>query len=154
MLYSHSTGGTREPVNTGSTDVHNLGWGGNTGFTVCMMCSYIISSVPSCHAGSTPLGMYRKLIEFHQAGHLSFQYVKTFNMDEYVNLPRDHKESYHTFMWQNFFKHIDIDPHNANILDGNASDLVKECDEYEEKIKEAGGIDLFIGGGRQLHILT
>ncbi|XP_005093159.1 glucosamine-6-phosphate isomerase 1 [Aplysia californica] len=96
--------------------------------------------------GSTPLGMYRKLIEFYKAGKLSFKYVKTFNMDEYVELARDHPESYHSFMWDNFFKHIDIEPSNAHILDGNAADLEKECDNYEKMIKEAGGIRLFIGG--------
>ncbi|CAF2365158.1 unnamed protein product [Rotaria sp. Silwood2] len=96
--------------------------------------------------GSTPLGTYRKLIEFVKAKELSFQYVVTFNMDEYVGLPRDHPESYHSFMWNNFFKHIDIDPKNVHILDGNAPDLIKECDEYERAIKEAGGVELFVGG--------
>ena len=90
--------------------------------------------------------MYRKLVEFCSKGELSFKYVKTFNMDEYVALPRDHPESYHSFMWENFFKHIDIEPSNAHILDGNAPDLVKECDDFEVKITEAGGIDLFVGG--------
>ena len=90
--------------------------------------------------------MYRKLVEFCSKGELSFKYVKTFNMDEYVALPRDHPESYHSFMWENFFKHIDIDPSNAHVLDGNAPDLVKECDDYEKKIDAAGGIDLFVGG--------
>lgn len=90
--------------------------------------------------------MYQKLIEFYKAGKVSFKYVKTFNMDEYVNLPRDHPESYHYYMWNNFFKHIDIDPQNVHILDGNASDLVKECNSFEEKIAEVGGIELFIGG--------
>lgn len=61
-------------------------------------------------------------------------------------LPRDHPESYHYFMWNNFFKHIDIDPQNAHILDGNAQDLVAECNQFEAKIKESGGIELFIGG--------
>lgn len=63
-------------------------------------------------------------------------------MDEYVGLPRNHPESYHSYMWNNFFKHIDIDPKNAHILDGNATDLQAECDAFEMKIKEAGGIDL------------
>ena len=63
-----------------------------------------------------------------------------------VELPRDHPESYHSFMWNNLFKHIDILPENANMLDGNAPDLEKECAEYEEKIKAAGGIQLFVGG--------
>ncbi|KAL6082446.1 hypothetical protein STEG23_013666 [Scotinomys teguina] len=97
-------------------------------------------------AGSTPLGCYKKLIEYHKNGNLSFKYVKTFNMDEYVGLPRNHPESYHSYMWNNFFKHVDIDPNNAHILDGNAEDLQAECDAFEEKIKEAGGIDLFVGG--------
>ncbi|XP_058402972.1 glucosamine-6-phosphate isomerase 2 isoform X2 [Diceros bicornis minor] len=96
--------------------------------------------------GSTPLGCYKKLIEYHKNGDLSFKYVKTFNMDEYVGLPRNHPESYHSYMWNNFFKHIDIDPNNAHILDGNAADLQAECDAFEKKIKEAGGIDLFVGG--------
>lgn len=96
--------------------------------------------------GSTPLGTYKKLIEFFNQGQLSFKYVKTFNMDEYVGIARDHPESYHSFMWHNFFKHIDIQPQNAHILDGNASDLEKECDDYEKKITEAGGIELFVGG--------
>jgi len=104
---------------------------------------YFVLGLPT---GSTPFGMYKKLIEFNKAGKVSFKYVKTFNMDEYVNLPRDHEESYHYYMWNNFFKHIDIDPVNVHILDGNASDLVKECVEYEAKIAAAGGIELFIGG--------
>ena len=98
------------------------------------------------YSGGTPLGMYKKLIEYHKAGKLSFKYVKTFNMDEYVDLPRDHPESYHYYMYNNFFKHIDINPENAHILDGNASNLDKECEDFEKKIKEAGGIELFIGG--------
>lgn len=96
--------------------------------------------------GGTPLGMYKKLVEFHKSGILSFKYVKTFNMDEYVGIPRDHPESYHSYMWNNFFRHIDIEPQNAHILDGNAKNLVAECDQYEEEIKKAGGIQLFIGG--------
>ena len=94
--------------------------------------------------------MYRKLVEFHKTDQLSFKYVTTFNMDEYVGLSETHPESYHSYMWNNFFKHIDIDPANVHILDGNAPDLVKECDEFEEKIKAAGGVELFIGGRNQL----
>lgn len=96
--------------------------------------------------GGTPLGMYRKLVEYVKAGRLSFKYVTTFNMDEYVGLPRDHPESYHTYMFNNLFKHIDIDPKNAHILDGNAPDLQAECDQFEEKIRQAGGVELFVGG--------
>ncbi|XP_072486723.1 glucosamine-6-phosphate deaminase 1 [Notamacropus eugenii] len=96
--------------------------------------------------GSTPLQCYKKLIEYCKNGDLSFAYVKTFNMDEYVGLPRNHPESYHSFMWNNFFKHIDISPQNVFILDGNAADLQAECDAFEKKIKESGGIELFVGG--------
>jgi len=96
--------------------------------------------------GSTPLGMYKKLIEFCNEGLVSFKYVETFNMDEYVGLPRDHPESYHYYMWSNFFKHIDILPENVHLLDGQAKDLEAECVNYEAKIKEAGGIHLFVGG--------
>lgn len=63
-----------------------------------------------------------------------------------MGLPRDHPESYHSFMWNNFFKHIDIHPENTHILDGNAADLQAECDAFEEKIQAAGGIELFVGG--------
>jgi len=104
---------------------------------------YYVLGLPT---GGTPLGMYKKLIEFCTNGDISFKYVKTFNMDEYVNLPRDHPESYHNYMFQNFFKHIDIEPANAHVLDGNADDLMLECNEFERKIKEAGGIRLFVGG--------
>jgi glucosamine-6-phosphate deaminase len=81
--------------------------------------------------GSTPLGFYRAMIALNQAGKLSFQNVVTFNMDEYVGLPRDHSQSYHTFMWTNFFRHIDIHSKNVHILDGNAPDLEAECAAYE-----------------------
>ena len=84
---------------------------------------------------------------------MSFKNVITFNMDEYVGLPEEHPESYHSFMWNNFFKHVDIKPENVNILDGNADDLAKECADYEARIVEAGGIDLFMGGvGEDGHI--
>ena len=96
--------------------------------------------------GSTPLETYKELIRLYKAGQVSFANVITFNMDEYVGLPEEHPESYHSFMWNNFFSHIDIKPENANILNGNAADLDAECARYEEKIKSYGGIDLFMGG--------
>jgi len=103
--------------------------------------------------GSSPLGMYRELIALNAAGKVSFRDVVTFNMDEYVGLPEDHPESYHSFMWKNLFSKIDIDRGNVNILDGNARDLEAECRRYEEKMKARGGIDLFVGGvGADGHI--
>jgi len=96
--------------------------------------------------GSTPLGMYNRLIEFYKNGEISFKYVTTFNMDEYVGIPRDHPESYHSFMFNNFFRHIDIDPKNVHILDGNAKNLENECEKFEQAIIDIGCIQLFIGG--------
>ncbi|CAG8479284.1 3717_t:CDS:2 [Ambispora leptoticha] len=96
--------------------------------------------------GSSPIGTYKKLVEYHRRGELSFQNVITFNMDEYVGLPRDHPESYHSFMWNHLFKYIDIKPQNVHILDGNATHLDAECLRFEEKIKAVGGIELFLGG--------
>lgn len=99
-----------------------------------------------CPTGSSPLGMYKALIELYKAGKVSFENVVTFNMDEYVGLPEDHPESYHSFMWNNFFSHINIKKENVHILNGNAEDLHAECAAYEAAIEAAGGIDLFMGG--------
>jgi len=96
--------------------------------------------------GSSPLGMYRELIKFYNNGRVSFKNVITFNMDEYVGLAEDHPQSYHYYMWHNFFNHVDIQPRNVNILNGNAKDLDKECEDYERRIRETGGIHLFVGG--------
>lgn len=122
--------------------------------------------------GSTPLGMYRKLVEYYKDGHISFKFVKTFNMDEYASkralyfsffrvnilsdswiikkiscqdIPRQHPESYHYFMWSNFFKHIDIDPSNAHILDGNAADLNAECESFNRKLKMPAALNYLLG---------
>ncbi|MDE6527224.1 MAG: 6-phosphogluconolactonase, partial [Muribaculaceae bacterium] len=92
--------------------------------------------VLGCPTGSSPLGMYRRLIELYKEGKVSFRNVVTFNMDEYVGLPVDHPESYHSFMWNNFFSHIDIPAENVNSLDGNAADLDDECARFEAKIKQ------------------
>ncbi len=102
--------------------------------------------VLGCPTGSSPLGMYKKLIELNKAGKVSFENVVTFNMDEYCGLPEEHPESYHSFMWNNFFSHINIKKENVNILNGNAADPIAECKRYEEKIASYGGVDLFLGG--------
>ena len=96
---------------------------------------------------------YQKLIQAHRAGRVSFQHVVTFNMDEYVGIAEDHPESYHSFMYSNFFSFVDILRENINILDGNAPDLAAECQRFEDKITKYGGIDLFMGGlGNDGHI--
>jgi len=103
--------------------------------------------------GSSPLRVYELLVAMHKRGELSFHNVVTFNMDEYVGIPEEHPQSYHSFMWNNFFRHIDIQPENVHILNGNAEDLVGECEKYEAKIKSFGGVELFMGGiGSDGHI--
>ena len=96
--------------------------------------------------GSSPLGVYKKLIDANKAGRVTFKNVVTFNMDEYVGLPHEHDQSYWYFMHDNFFDHIDIPAENINILNGMAEDPEAECAAYEEKIAAMGGIDLFMGG--------
>lgn len=96
--------------------------------------------------GSTPLDTYEELARMCAAGEVSFKNVITFNMDEYVGIPEKHPESYHSFMYKNLFDKIDIPAGNIHILNGNAPDLEKECEEYELAILDAGGIDLFLGG--------
>ena len=96
--------------------------------------------------GASPIGMYKELVKLYKKGSVSFKNVVTFNMDEYVGIPEEHPESYHAFMWNNFFKHVDILKKNVNILNGNAKNLENECNKYEKKIKKYNGINLFIGG--------
>ncbi|AXF75232.1 glucosamine-6-phosphate deaminase [Erwinia tracheiphila] len=103
--------------------------------------------------GGTPLEAYKHLIDMHKAGHVSFRHVVTFNMDEYVGLPEEHPESYHSFMHRNFFDHIDIKSENINLLNGNALNIDTECRQYEDKIRAYGKINLFMGGvGNDGHI--
>jgi len=110
---------------------------------------YFVLALPT---GGTAVDFYKYLVQFHKEG-LSFDKVVTFNLDEYVSLPENHPESYHSFMAKNFFDHIKISKKQINILNGNAANLEKECINYEEKIKNYGGIDLFIGGiGQNGHI--
>lgn len=96
--------------------------------------------------GSSPIGVYQELIRMNKSGDLSFQNVVTFNMDEYLGLPRDNDQSYWYFMHENLFNHIEIPAENINILNGMTDDPEGECARYEEKIASYGGIDLFMGG--------
>ncbi|EMT38609.1 glucosamine-6-phosphate deaminase [Thermoanaerobacter thermohydrosulfuricus] len=96
--------------------------------------------------GSTPLGMYKHLIEIYKRGEIDFSNVITFNLDEYIGLSPDHPQSYHYFMFHNFFNHINIKKENVHIPNGIAEDLEEECRKYEEEIEKAGGIDLQILG--------
>lgn len=96
--------------------------------------------------GSSPVGFYKEIVKAYQEGRISFKNVVTFNMDEYVGLPVEHPESYHSFMYRNLFDHVDCPKENIHILNGLATDLDGECANYEKQIVEYGGIDLFLGG--------
>ena len=103
--------------------------------------------------GSTPLGLYKELIRMHREAGLDFSKVTTFNLDEYVGLPPEHPESYHYFMWENLFKHINVDPRFVHIPQGMADDIDLFCDWYEEKIRSVGGLDIqILGIGSNGHI--
>jgi len=103
--------------------------------------------------GSSPLGVYRLLISANREGKVSFSQVCTFNMDEYLALPPDHPQSYARYMKDNFFSSVDIKSENIHLLDGMAADPQAECLAYEESIKAAGGVELFMGGmGNNGHI--
>jgi len=99
--------------------------------------------------GSTPLLLYRELVALK----LDWRKVTTFNLDEYVGLPREHAQSYHSFMWENLFRHVNVAKKNVHIPDGNTKDIPKFCAKYEKQIKAAGGIDLqVLGIGTDGHI--
>ncbi len=105
--------------------------------------------------GSTPVPFYRELIRLHEEEKLSFENVVTFNLDEYFGLSRGHPESYHRFMHDQLFDHIDIPPDQVNIPDGTVAveDSFDWCQDYENRIDEAGGLDLqILGIGRTGHI--
>jgi glucosamine-6-phosphate deaminase len=105
--------------------------------------------------GSTPIGVYRELVRRHKEEGLSFKHVVTFNLDEYYPMPKDSIHSYHRFMWENLFSHVDIDAANVHIPDGTVSrDGVDDyCDRYEQQIRDAGGIDFqILGIGKTGHI--
>lgn len=110
-------------------------------------------SVLGLPTGSSPIPTYRQLIAWQKEGVLDFSKVVTFNLDEYVGIPADHPASYHTFMEAELFSHINIRRENIHIPDGSASNLQKECSDYDTAISKAGGIDLqLLGIGRNGHI--
>ena len=101
--------------------------------------------------GSTPLGLYKELVRMHEG--LDFSQVTTFNLDEYVGLTREHPQSYHYFMHENLFKHINIPKQNIHIPSGTTDNYEAFCRWYEDRIKECGGIDLqVLGIGSDGHI--
>jgi len=111
------------------------------------------SSVLMLPTGTTPLGMYRRLVEIHRSGGLSFANATFFNLDEYLGLASDHRASYHVYMKEHFYGLIDADPARVFVPNGAAPDPEAECERYEAAIREAGGIDVCVLGiGRNGHI--
>ena len=103
--------------------------------------------------GTTPLGMYRRLVAMHEGEGLSFALASFFNLDEYLGLPPDHPASYHVYMQENFYGLVDVDPEKVHVPDGFAPDPEAECERYEREIRAAGGVDLCVLGiGRNGHI--
>ncbi len=103
--------------------------------------------------GSTPLGLYQELVRLHKEEQLDLSRVTTFNLDEYVGLPVNHPQSYHYFMHEHFFQHVNIPRHNINIPSGTTSNYPAFCQWYEQRIEECGGIDLqILGIGSDGHI--
>lgn len=117
----------------------------------------VMRAKPDCvlglATGSTPIGLYKELIRMHKEEGLDFSRVRTFNLDEYYGLAPDHPQSYHYFMHQYLFDHINIHPQNINVPSGVVEDVEAYCAHYEQMIKEAGGIDVqALGIGRDGHI--
>ena len=96
--------------------------------------------------GSTPLGMYRELVKIYKKSKLDFSKVITFNLDEYLGLSPEHPQSYHYYMYENFFNHVNIEEKNIHIPKGDTKDPVQECLNYEREIEKVGGIDLQVLG--------
>ena len=111
------------------------------------------NSVLGLATGSTPNGMYKELIRLNQEVKVDFSEVITFNLDEYYGLSPEHPQSYHFFMWDSFFKHINIKKENVHLLNGITGNIAKECKQYEALIQKSGGIDLqILGIGNNGHI--
>jgi glucosamine-6-phosphate deaminase len=104
--------------------------------------------------GGTMVAVYQELVRLHKAGSLDFSRVATFNLDEYLGLPATHAQSFHHFMQENLFAHVNINPRNIHIPDGTIrGDYDQYCKSYEDAIRQAGGIDLqLLGIGRNGHI--
>jgi len=123
------------------------------GDLICDLVSQKPEAVLGLATGASPVPTYQRMIARHRAGKASFRGVKTFNLDEYCDLPEEHKNSYHTFMREQLFSQIDILPENTHFLDGNCADEHAESERFSREIVAAGGIDLqLLGIGRNGHI--
>ncbi|WP_125153894.1 glucosamine-6-phosphate deaminase [Clostridium rectalis] len=117
----------------------------------------LINEKPNCvlglATGGTPVGTYKKLIEFNNENKVDFSKVTTFNLDEYVGLGEEHKQSYRYFMNDTLFNHINIDKRNTYVPNGVARDVIGECKRYDEALEDINGVDLqILGIGTNGHI--
>lgn len=117
----------------------------------------IVNEKPDCvlglATGATPIPTYNHMVKEYEAGNVSFKDVSTFNLDEYCDLPKEHKNSYYSFMFENLFSKIDVNADNVNFLDGNTPDPDAESARYAAAIAAKGGIDVqLLGIGRNGHI--
>ena len=127
------------------------------GVAVAKIFTDAVAENPSCvlglATGATPIPTYKNIISTYEKGGLSFKDVKTYNLDEYCNLPKSDKNSYYTFMHEQLFNGLDILEENVHFLDGNAADSEAECKRYDDEINAAGGIDIqLLGIGNNAHI--
>jgi len=129
--------------------------------SMCRKAANIISaqmilyprSVLGLATGSTPLGIYRQLIEWYKKGDLDFAEVTTFNLDEYAGLPPEHPQSFRAFMNQNLFDQVNINPSQIQFLNGMSDQIAVECTRYDDLIRSKGGIDMqLLGIGHNGHI--
>lgn len=110
-------------------------------------------SVLGLATGGTPVGMYEELVKMHQKGNVDFSHVTTFNLDEYYPLAKENENSYHYYMMDNLFSHINVPEEKMHIPNGSADDINEECVRYEKALEEAGGVDLqVLGIGANGHI--
>lgn len=127
------------------------------GVAVAKIFTDAVKENPSCvlglATGATPIPTYKNIISTYENGGISFKEVKTYNLDEYCNLPKSDKNSYYTFMHEQLFNGLDILEENVHFLDGNAEDSEAECKRYDDEINAAGGIDIqLLGIGNNAHI--
>lgn len=110
-------------------------------------------SVLGLATGSTPIGMYKQLVKAYEDGHIDFEKITTFNLDEYFNIDKKNEQSYYYYMKKNLFEDVNINIENINIPNGMADNIDEECSEYEKKIRDKGGVDVqVLGIGRNGHI--
>lgn len=138
-------------------DVRILKTADEIGAAVAEIFTETVKNKPDCvlglATGATPIPTYNHIKNTYSKGGISFKNVKTYNLDEYCDLPKNDKNSYYTFMHEQLFNGLDILEENVHFLDGNATDSEAECNRYDDEINSTGGIDIqLLGIGNNAHI--